>query len=119
MTMNTLQRRRLIIVILCFSSSFMGLLVTFASLLSVFSSGSSHDYSFGYLGILMLFSWFVLATMCIRWVQNRNLKKIWPIMGTITGVICILFTGFPVNVIFVFPAIILAWYLVGWFLYQA
>lgn len=49
--------------------------------------------------------------MSAGWIQDRPVNKRWPILGTMTGSISILFTGFPINLLFIFPALILALYL--------
>jgi hypothetical protein len=100
---------------LCFASSFVGLLGTYVALLTPFMLRSHHSYLGAYLlgslGIFMLFSWIALAVMSVGWIQDRPVNKRWPILGTMTGSISILFTGFPLNLVFIFPALILALYL--------
>jgi hypothetical protein len=59
----------------------------------------------------MLFSWIALTVMSAGWIQDRPVNKRWPILGTMTGSISILFTEFPLNLVFIFPALILALYL--------
>jgi hypothetical protein len=48
----------------------------------------------------------------ISWVQDRKVNKAWPLVGTIAGFISLFFTVFPLNIIFIFPALVLALYLV-------
>jgi len=115
MSFNILHPYRLVIVILCFASSFVGLLGTHVTLLIplilISHQGYLGHYLLIFLGLCMLFSWIALAVMSAGWIQDRPVNKRWAILGTMTGTISILFTGFPLNLLFIFPALILALYL--------
>jgi hypothetical protein len=115
MSFNILHPYRLVIVILCFASSFAGLLGTYVTLLITFMLLSRHSYLGAYLlgslGFCMLFSWIALTVMSAGWIQDRPVHKRWPILGTMTGAISILFTGFPLNLLSIAPALMLALYL--------
>jgi hypothetical protein len=61
--------------------------------------------------LLMVFAWIALFVMSYAWVKDRRTSRIWPISGTVAGVICVV-TLFPISILFAFPGIFLAFSLV-------
>lgn len=63
---------------------------------------------------ILLFSWLALFVMGLRWAQDRQAHSLWPILGSVTGTISLL--TLSASLLFVWPALILAVYLVGFHL---
>jgi hypothetical protein len=63
---------------------------------------------------ILLFSWLALFVMGLRWAQDRQAHSLWPILGSIAGAISLL--TLPESLLFAWPALILAVYLVGFHL---
>ena len=57
--------------------------------------------------LVMAFAWIALFVMSYAWVKDRKTSRIWPIVGTVAGVICVV-TLFPLSILFAFPSIFLA-----------
>jgi hypothetical protein len=90
-----------------------GIWFTFGSLYLMLINPFKQDYGSIYILVsLMVFSWIALMVISISWVQDRKVNKAWPLVGTIAGFISLFFTVFPLNIIFIFPALVLALYLV-------
>jgi len=74
----------------------------------------THSNSQGVLIFLPLLAWIALAAMSVRWVQDRHCHWLWPILGTLSGVVSsISFVGV---FFFYVSALPLAIYVVVWHL---
>jgi hypothetical protein len=66
------------------------------------------------LSLVPLFAWVALAVMSLRWVQGRDCHWVWPILGTLCGIVSALI--FIWVFYFYVSAIPLAIYLAFWHL---
>jgi hypothetical protein len=78
---------------------------------SLAASGSTASNA---LTLLPLFAWAALAVMSVRWVQDRRCHWLWPLLGTLCGLISAAI--FARVFFFYVSAVPLAIYLVFWHL---
>ena len=111
-TSNSL-RSRFTTCLICWALSAWGIFGTFSLLHDIaLGKNLANLNRTGELFVLvMLFAWIALFVMSYAWVKDRKTSRIWPISGTIAGLICVV-TLFPTSILFAFPGIFLAFNLV-------
>jgi hypothetical protein len=70
-----------------------------------------------FLQSMWVVAWSVLIIMSVQWVRNVQLTRIWPAVGTICGVgsflvLVILPIAIFIQILFVLPSVLLAFFLV-------
>ncbi len=111
-TTNNL-RSRFTTCLICWTLSAWGILGTLSVLhdIALGKNLANLNWSGKLFVLVMLFAWIALFVMSYAWVKDRKTSRIWPISGTVAGLICVV-SLFPTSILFTFPGIFLAFNLV-------
>lgn len=114
------QRYRLTMVVICWLFSVLAIFGTFVFFVNLFIPKNYEGqmtlkglFSIAWV-IGQVFAWAALLVMSIGWVQNRKVRRMWAISGTLAGVVSLL--PAPMSIIFAAPGIVLALVLVSFHL---
>lgn len=88
-----------------------GVLATVGSLIELVTKGGGRNlYAALSLGVAGSYAWIAYFVMGIYWIKNQKIGGFWPITGTVSGLVAL--SPIPAGVVFILPAVALAFYMV-------
>lgn len=74
-------------IFVCYALSFFGL---FAPLFLAIGAGPSEKIALSIVSVVMLYAWLCHFMMSLGWLNQHRVNKLWPITGTVAGVVSII-----------------------------